>query len=80
MKAQVQRLWRLVRGKGQFVAKQIKQGGVCMGEVVSLQDKLFQKIYKLLDELDDAVARIEEDLVSEGLIEAEEAGEDSRDQ
>ena len=51
-----------------------------MGEVVSLQNKLFQKIYKLLDELDDAVERIEEDLVSEGLIEAEEAGEDSRDQ
>jgi len=51
-----------------------------MGEVVSLQGKLFQKIYKLLDELDDAVERIEEDLVSEGLIEAEETGEDSRDQ
>jgi hypothetical protein len=70
----------LFGGKGGFVAKQIIQGGVCMGEVVSLQDKLFQRIYKLLDEMDDAVERIEEDLVSEGLIEAEEAGEDSRDQ
>lgn len=44
-----------------------------MGEVVSMQGKLFQKIYKLLDQVEETVGRIEKTLVEEGMIEPEES-------
>jgi hypothetical protein len=44
-----------------------------MGEVVSMQDGLFKKIYKLLDQMEETVGRIETTLLEEGMIEPEES-------
>jgi len=43
-----------------------------MGEVISMQGKLFQRIHKLLDQMEETVGRIETNLIREGIIETEE--------
>ncbi len=50
----------------------LKSGDIIQNpNVLYIESELFKNIYKLLDELDKSLKKIEQDLIEEGLIEPE---------